>query len=128
MGGNVEHHEVRSPSNVVGGGDETGSEDQRGEQAKQLGEDVHENLVEKLNSRAALTVEGETGVGLDAATVELEDDRAMEIEENTEMVTIESSPEWGGTLIEEEHLEEQENVGTGDIPSTLAINLETLAP
>ena len=44
------------------------------------------------------------------------------------MVTIESSPEWGGTLIEEEHLEEQENAGTGDIPSTSAVNIETPAP
>ena len=71
-----------------------------------MGEDVHENPVEELNSRAALTVEGETRAALDAMTVEPEDDRTMEIEENIEMVTIESSPEWGGTLIEEEHPEE----------------------
>ena len=44
----------------------------------------------------------------------------MIIEENTEVVTIESSPEWGGTLIEEEHPKEQENVKIGDICSTLA--------
>ena len=44
------------------------------------------------------------------------------------MVTIEYSPEWGGTLIKEEHPEEQENVGTGDIPSTSAVNLKTPAP
>ena len=43
-------------------------------------------------------------------------------------MTIESSPKWGGTLIEEEHPEEQENAGTGDIPSTSAINMETPAP
>ena len=71
-----------------------------------MGEDVHENPVEERNSRAALTTEGETGAALDAATVEPEDDRAMETEENIEMVTIESSPEWGGTLIEEEHPKE----------------------
>ena len=41
------------------------------------------------------------------------------------MLTIESSPEWGGTLIEEEHPEEQENDGTRDIPSTSVVNLET---
>ena len=35
---------------------------------------------------------------------------------------IESSPEWGGTLIEEEQPEEQENARTGDIPSTSAVN------
>ena len=66
--------------------------------------------MEKLNSRAALTAEGETRAALDVATVEPEYDRAMETEENTEMVTIESSHKWGGTLIEEEHPKEQENV------------------
>ena len=60
MRGNVEQQEVWSPSNLLRGGDETGSEDQSGEQAEQLGEDVHENLVEELNSRATLTTEGET--------------------------------------------------------------------
>ena len=69
-------------------------------------EDVHENPVEKLNTRAAVIVEGETGEALDAATVETEDGRAMIIEENTEVVTVESPPEWRGTLIEEEHPEE----------------------
>ena len=93
-----------------------------------MGEDVHENPLKELNSRAALTAEGETGAALDVATVEPKDDRAMIIEENTEVVTVESSPEWGGTLIEEEHPEEQENDGTGDIPSTSIVNLETPAP
>ena len=93
-----------------------------------MGEDVQENPVEGLNIRVALTAEGETGAALDAVTVEPKDYRAMEIEENIEMVIIESSPEWGGTLIEEEHPEEQENVGTGDIPSTSAVNLETPPP
>ena len=41
-----------------------------------------------------------------------------------EVLTIESSPEWGGTLIEEE----QENAETKDIPFTLAANLEIPAP
>ena len=91
-------------------------------------EDVHENPVEELNSRVALTAEGETGAALDAATIEPEDDRAMETKENTELVTIESSLEWGGTLIEEEHPKEQENAATGNIPSTSAVNPETLAP
>ena len=128
MGVNEAQQEARSPSNIVGGGDETGSEDQLGVQAKQLREDVHENPVEELNNRVALTVEGETEATLDATIIEPEDDRAMEMEENTELVTIESSPEWGGTLIEEEHPEEQENAGTGNIPSTSAVNPETLAP
>ena len=67
-----------------------------------MGEDVHENPMEELNSRAALTAEGETGAALDAVTIEPEDDRAMETKENNELVIIESSLEWGGTLIEEE--------------------------
>ena len=48
----------------------------------------------------------------------------MLTEENTKVLTIESSPKWGGTLIEEE----QENAETEDIPSTLATNLEIPAP
>ena len=87
-------------------GDETRSEDQPRAQAEQLREDVHKNPVEELNNRVALTVEGETGVALDAVTVEPKDDRAFAIEDKIEMVTIESSPEWGGTLIEEEHPKE----------------------
>ena len=88
------------------GEDETGLEDQSREQAKQLGGDVQENPVERLNIGETMTTEVETGTALDAATVETEDFRAMITEENTEVVTIESSPEWGGTLIEEEHPEE----------------------
>ena len=65
-----------------------------------MGEDVHENPVKEINSRVALTAEGETGAALDAATIEPKDDRAMATEENTDLVTIESSPKWGGTLIE----------------------------
>ena len=77
---------------------------------------------------AALTAEAETRAALDVAIVETEDVIAMITKENMEVLTIESSPERGGTLIEEEHPEEQENVGTGDIPSTSSVNLETLAP
>ena len=62
--------------------------------------------MEKLNSRAALTIECETGAALDAATVETEDVRAMITEENMEVLTIESYPELGGTLIEEENPKE----------------------
>ena len=72
----------------------------------------------------ALTAEAEIGEALDVATAEAKDIRAMMIEENTELLTIESSLEWGGTLIEEE----QENVETEDIPSTSATNMEILAP
>ena len=76
-------------------------------------ENAQENLVERLNNMASLTAKAETGAALDAMTVETKDVRAMITEENTALVTIESSPEQGGTLIEEERPEEQENVGTG---------------
>ena len=93
LGGNEAQQEDRSPSNIVEWGDETGLEDQPGAQAKQLREDVHKNPMEELNNRVALTTEGEIGAALDAMTIEPKDDRAMAIEENTEMVTIESSHE-----------------------------------
>ena len=80
LGGNVEQQEVRIPSNLVGGEDETGSEDQLGEQAEQLGEDVQENPVERLNIGVGLTTEVETGAALDATKVETKDVRAMIIE------------------------------------------------
>ena len=72
----------------------------------------------------ALTAEVEARVALDVATAESKDVRAMIIEGNTEVLIIESSPEWGGTLIEEEH----ENAKIEDIPSTSAANLEIPAP
>ena len=117
--------EDRSPSNIVGGRDETASEEEKpGAQAGQLGEGVAKNLMENPDNKAALTTEGEIGAALNAATIEPEGDRAMAIEENIELVTIESSPEWrGGTLIEEEQPEEQEN-----IPSTSAVNPDVPAP
>ena len=102
LGGHEAQQEDRSPSNIVGGGDETRSEDQPRAQVEQLREYVHKNPVEEPNNRVALTTEGEIGIALDATTIEPENDRAMEMDENIELVTIESSPEWGGTLIEEE--------------------------
>ena len=87
-------------------------------------ENARENLVEILNNMEALTTEIEGGAALDAATDEAEDVRATITEGNREVLTIESSPEWGGTLIEEE----QENVEIEDIPSTSATNLEIPAP
>ena len=62
------------------GGDETGSkEEQPGAQIEQLREGVDKNLVENLDNREALLVEGETGAALNAMTVEPKDDRAGEI-------------------------------------------------
>ena len=72
----------------------------------------------------ALTAEAKAGATLDAVTAEDEDVRATITEGNTEVLTIESSPEWGGTLIEEE----QESTKIEDIPSTSAANLEIPAP
>ena len=93
-----------------------------------MGEGVDKNLVENPDNRAALAAEGEIGAALNAATIEPEGDRAMVIEENIDLVTIESSPEWGGTLIEEEQPEEQENARTGNIPSTSVMNPDIPAP
>ena len=80
--------------------------------------------MERLNNMEALTTEVEAGATLDAMIAEAEDVRATITEGNTEVLTIESSPEWGETLIEEE----QENTKIEDIPSTSATNLEILAP
>ena len=80
--------------------------------------------MERLNNMEALTAEAEAGVALDAATDEAEDVRATITEGNREVLTIESSPEWGGTLIEEE----KKDAEIEDIPSTSAANLEILAP
>ena len=72
----------------------------------------------------ALTAEAEAEATLDGVKAEAEDVRAMIKEGYIEVLTIESSPEWGGTLNEEE----QENTETKDIPSTSAANLEISAP
>ena len=80
LGGHEAQQEDQSPSNIDGGGDETGSEDQPGAQAEHLREDVHKNPMEELNNRLALTAEGEIGTALDVATIEPEDDRAMVME------------------------------------------------
>ena len=85
---------------------------------------ARENPVEILNNVEALTAEAEAGAALDAATAEVEDVRAMITEGNIEVLTIEYSPKWGGTLIEEE----QENAEIEDIPSTSAANMEIPAP
>ena len=73
--------EDRSPSNIVGGRDETASEGEKpGAQLEQLGEDVDKNLVENPDNKAALTAEGEIRAALNAVTIEPEGDRAREIE------------------------------------------------
>ena len=51
-------------------------------------------------------------------------------EGDAKILTIESSHEWGGTLIDEETdmVEERESTKKVNIPSTSIIELETLVP
>ena len=88
------------------------------------------SLMERIYNVEAPTAEDENGVALYVATVEFEFVRAIRTEGDTDILTIESSPEWGGTLIEES-IEMEETRGVteeGDVPSISAIELETLVP
>ena len=88
------------------------------------------NPIEEIENLGAPAAEVEARVALDAAIVEAEAMGAIIIEENTEVLTIESSPEWRGTLIEEETkmVEEREYTETCNIPSMSTVGLETLVP
>ena len=68
----------------------------------------------------APSAEVETGAAFDAAIAKDEAIGAMMTEENVEVLTIESSLEWMGTLIEEEtEMEETiEDAGIRNIPYT----------
>ena len=57
--------------------------------------------MERIDNVEALTVESETREALDATTVEYEAVGAIMTEGDADMLTIESSLEWGGTLIKE---------------------------
>ena len=72
----------------------------------------------------ALATKAKDEAALDATTIEAEVVRSTITEENAEVLTIESSLEWGGTLIEEE----KEDAEIGEIPSTSAANLEIPTP
>ena len=78
----------------------------------------------------AATAKDETGAALDVATVEAEALGDIMKEGDVEILTIESSPEWGGTLIEEENGMEEARKSTekGNVPSTSATELEILVP
>ena len=78
----------------------------------------------------APTAEAEAGVALDVSTVEAKVVGAMMTEGDAVVLTIESSPEWMGTLIEEETemAETREDAEIGDIPSTSATELEAPLP
>ena len=80
------------------GGAETKSEEEE-ESAKDV---AVENPIEEIENLGAPAAEAEAGVALDAAIVEVEVVGAVMIEENVEVLTIKSSHEWRGTLIEEE--------------------------
>ena len=68
----------------------------------------------------APVAEAKDGEALDVATAEAKAMGAMVTEENTKFLTIKSSSEWRGTLIEEETetVEEREDAETRNIPST----------
>ena len=78
----------------------------------------------------SLTTEAEATATLDVVIVEVESVEAMMIEGYVEVLTIESSLEWMGTLIKEETemAETTEDAEIRDIPSTSAIELEAPLP
>ena len=88
------------------------------------------NPMEDIENLGAPEAEAEVGAALDSAIVEAKAVGAVITEENTEVLTIESSLEWRGTLIEEETetLEEREDSKIGNIPSTSTADLETIVP
>ena len=57
--------------------------------------------MERIYNVEAPAAEAETGAALYVATMEDESVGAIRTERDTEILTIESSHEWGGTLIEE---------------------------
>ena len=88
------------------------------------------NPMERIDNVEALAVEFETGAALYAVTVEAEAMGAIMKERDAEILTIESSHEWVGTLIDEETdmVEERESTKKVNIPSTSITELETLVP
>ena len=74
-------------------------DDQSDDQAEGLEENAREKPVERLNNMEALTTKAEARAALDSMIAKAEDVRAKIIEGNIDVLTIESSPEWGGTLI-----------------------------
>ena len=94
-----EEQEDRSPSNSVGGEDETESDNQEEESGEAVGAT---NPTEGIENLGAPVTEAEAGAALDSVTVEVEGVGDMMTKGDVEVLTIESSPEWMGTLIEEE--------------------------
>ena len=88
------------------------------------------NPVEGIVIMEASATEAEAGAALDVTTVEAADLEATMAEEDVEIFDIESSPELGGTIIEEEILvvETREDDGLGNNPSIPVAELETPMP
>ena len=84
------------------------------------------NPVEGIVIMEASTTESKTGVTLDAVTVEDPAVEATMAEEDVDIFNIESSPELGGTIIEEEILVAGigEDNKLGDNPSIQFVELE----
>ena len=71
-------------------------------QAEEQGEaTTTSNHMERIDNVEALAIEAETGATLYVATVEAEAMGAIMTEGDLEILTIESSLEWGGNLIKE---------------------------
>ena len=83
--------------------------------------------MERTENVEALATEARTRVALNATTIEVEGVGAIMTEDDAEILTIESSPKWGGTLIEEENWMEEARKSTekGNVPSTSAIDQES---
>ena len=86
--------------------------------------------MERIENVEAPTAEAETEAALNVVIVEYEDVGAIMTEGDAEILTIEYSPEWGGTLIKEETemAETREFTLKGDVPSTSIAELENLVP
>ena len=133
-----EEQEDQSPSNLVGGEDETESYNQEEEDETKLDNQEEEpgkdaattNPTEGIENLGAPTTKVEAGAALDVTTIEDEVVGAMMTEGDVEVLTIESSLEWMGTLIEEETemAETSEDAEIRYIPSTSAVELEAPLP
>ena len=128
MGGVEVEEEDQSSSNSVGGVDEIVSEQNPINQVEEQGDDATtSNPMERTENVEALATEARTRVALNATTIEVEGVGAIMTEDDAEILTIESSPKWGGTLIEEENWMEEARKSTekGNVPSTSAIDQES---
>ena len=131
LGGVEVEEEDQSPSNSVGGEDETLANQNQNDQEEDLEEAATvANPVEGIVIMEALAAKVETGATLDAATMEAATVEATMEEEDVDIFNIESSLELGGTLIEEEIVVEEtrEDDGLGNNHFIPVSKLETPVP